>query len=47
MTLPGFDLTGRVAIATGGGTGIGAATAVLLARLGAHIAVAGRKECVQ
>ncbi len=43
MTLPGFDFTGRVAIVTGGGTGIGAATATLLARLGAHLAIAARK----
>jgi 3-oxoacyl-[acyl-carrier protein] reductase len=37
-----YDLGGRVAIVTGGGTGIGAATARLLARYGADIAIASR-----
>jgi 3-oxoacyl-[acyl-carrier protein] reductase len=37
-----FDLTGRVAIVTGGGTGIGAATARCLADHGADIVIAAR-----
>jgi citronellol/citronellal dehydrogenase len=37
-----FDLRGRVAVITGGGTGIGAATARTLARHGASVVLAGR-----
>jgi NAD(P)-dependent dehydrogenase (short-subunit alcohol dehydrogenase family) len=37
-----FDLRDRVAIVTGGGTGIGAATAMLLAQHGADVAIAAR-----
>jgi NAD(P)-dependent dehydrogenase (short-subunit alcohol dehydrogenase family) len=41
--LEGFDLSGRVAIVTGGGTGIGRDTALLLAQRGADLVVAGRR----
>jgi 3-oxoacyl-[acyl-carrier protein] reductase len=37
-----YDLTGKIAIVTGGGTGIGAATARLLAQQGADVVVASR-----
>lgn len=41
--LEGFDLTGRVAVVTGGGSGIGKNTALLLAERGADLVVAGRR----
>lgn len=41
--IEGFDLSDRVAIVTGGGTGIGRDTALLLAERGADVVVAGRR----
>jgi len=38
-----FDLAGRVAIITGGGTGIGRGTALTLAEHGADVVLAGRR----
>jgi NAD(P)-dependent dehydrogenase (short-subunit alcohol dehydrogenase family) len=39
-----FDLSDRVAIVTGGGTGVGAATAMIMAGAGANVVVASRNE---
>lgn len=38
------DMSGKVCLITGGTSGVGAATAIALAHLGAHIIIAGRDE---
>lgn len=38
------DMTGKVAIVTGGSEGIGHATAALLAACGAHVVICGRRQ---
>lgn len=43
MLAPG-TLQGRIAVITGGGTGMGLAIATEYARLGAHVVIASRKE---
>lgn len=42
MVLPTYDYNGKVAVVTGGGTGIGATIAELLARSGAQVVIAAR-----
>lgn len=42
--LPSFDLNGKVAFVTGGGRGIGRASAVLLSRAGAKVVIASRTK---
>lgn len=44
MTEPLLDLTGKIAIVTGGARGIGAATAILLAKHGASVAIFDIRE---
>lgn len=39
-----FSLEGQVAVVTGGGTGIGRGTALVLARYGADVVLAGRRQ---
>ena len=44
LSYPEEDLTGKVAVVTGGNTGIGYETAKALARLGAHTFIACRSK---
>lgn len=42
--MPGAELAGKVAWITGGGSGIGLAGALALAKAGAHVVISGRNE---
>ena len=44
LSYPEVDLSGKVALVTGGNTGIGYETAKALARLGAHTFIACRSK---
>src|SRR5713101_7881363 len=44
MTLPYFDLTGRIAIITGGSKGLGEQMAYALAEVGADVALVSRTQ---
>ena len=44
LSYPDVDLSGKVALVTGGNTGIGYETAKALARLGAHTFIACRSK---
>jgi len=41
-----FDVTGRIALVTGGGTGVGKAVALGLSRVGWRVVVSGRRQAV-
>ncbi len=44
LSYPEVDLTGKIAIVTGGSSGIGYETAKGLARMGAHTFIASRSK---
>lgn len=44
LSYPDVDLKGKVAVVTGGNTGIGYETAKALARMGAQVVIACRSE---